>query len=295
MDIRERLKSHCKKTIMLPELAEYFNIKLHDTDILYAVINNLIQESIVEPVKASGTNGNKKYPMYLKYRVLIKDEVPNDIINNIGTLHPLLLRSGYLSVHPEQYEYYKDILESISGYLFKGKCRCMISRKERSFEIFGKEKVLDDRSVQSLLKNLNISEKELAFYDTPEYCFHDYIPDRKERMTLLICENKDIWFNIRKCMFENKMTEIFGVHIDGVVYGNGNKVSHKQGALREYVKFMGNPGVDFLYWGDIDREGFEIYKRTVNYNRPLSISLFVRGYQMMIKRALTDEAEDSGY
>ena len=185
MDIRERLKSHCKKTIMLPELAEYLNIKLHDTDILYTVINNLIQESIVEPVKASGTNGNKKYPMYLKYRILIKDEVPDDIINNIGTLHPLLLRSGYLSVHPEQYEYYKDILESISGYLFKGKSGCMISRKERSFEIFGKEKVLDNKSVQSLLKNLSISEKELAFYDTPEYCFHDYIPDRKERMDII--------------------------------------------------------------------------------------------------------------
>ena len=54
-------------------------------------------------------------------------------------------------------------------------------------------------------------------------------------------------FNIRRCMFEDGYNSLFGTKIDGVVYGNGNKVSQKQGALSEYVKFMGNPDVTFLY------------------------------------------------
>lgn len=56
---------------------------------------------------------------------------------------------------------------------------------------------------------------------------------KKEQYGLLICENKDIWFNIRRCMFENNYKSLFGMHIDGVVYGDGNKVSQKKGALIE--------------------------------------------------------------
>lgn len=50
-------------------------------------------------------------------------------------------------------------------------------------------------------------------------------------------------------MFEDHFKSLFGVAIDGVVYGNGSKVSNKAGALVEYVRFMGNPNVTFLYWG----------------------------------------------
>ena len=73
-----------------------------------------------------------------------------------------------------------------------------VSRKERSFEIFEQEKILDDSSIKSLIKSLGITQDDLCFYDTPEYCFHDYIPQKKNNMVLLICENKDIWFNIRR-------------------------------------------------------------------------------------------------
>ena len=167
------------------------------------------------------------------------------------------------------------------------------SRKERSFEIFGREKVLDDSEVKSLLRHLEISESDLEFYDTPEYCFHDYIPQRKNELILLICENKDIWFNIRRCMFEDHFKSLFGVSIDGVVYGNGNKVSNKAGALVEYVRFMGNPNVTFLYWGDIDREGFDIFRRTRDVNDSLNIELFIPGYRKMIERAQNISLEDS--
>ena len=147
--------------------------------------------------------------------------------------------------------------------------------------------------MKSLLRHLEISESDLGFYDTPEYCFHDYIPERKNDLTLLICENKDIWFNIRRCMFEDHFKSLFGVAIDGVVYGNGSKVSNKAGALVEYVRFMGNPNVTFLYWGDIDREGFDIFRRTRDVNDSLNIELFIPGYRKMIERAQSICLEDS--
>lgn len=294
MNYRDKLLEYGKKNITLEELASLLKVEIADTKTLYDIVLQMINDLILEPVKSSGLNGNHKYPMHKKYRILIKNEVLSvDIEKQIRQLHPALLKSGYLSAHVREYMKYKDVIDCLNDFLFSKKPEKSISRKERSFEIFGREKMLDDSEVKLLLRHLEISESDLAFYDTPEYCFHDYIPKRKEELTLLICENKDIWFNIRRCMFEDHFKSLFGVDIDGVVYGNGNKVSNKAGALVEYVRFMGNPNVNFLYWGDIDREGFDIFRRTREVNDSLNIELFIPGYRKMIERAKNIRLEDS--
>ena len=110
-------------------------------------------------------------------------------------------------------------------------------------------------------------------------------------MTLLICENKDIWFNIRRMMFENNTTNIFDTPIDGVVYGCGNKVSG-MGALTKYTEFIGSE-VKYLYWGDIDRAGLNIYLSAVRANPNIDIKLFVPAYEEMLRLAQTRNIPDS--
>ena len=271
-----------RKNIAIEDLAAILKLNTCDVKGLYDLVAELNTKGFLEPVKTSGTNGNIKYPLHKRYRITLEeDDTSSVIVDQIGFLHPMLLKSGYLSSHPKEYERNKFVIDKLNWYLFSRELGELVSRKERSFEIFGREKVLDDSAVKTLLRNLMLTESELCFYDTPEYCFHDYIPERKSSLVLLICENKDIWFNIRRCMFEKNYRSLFGVKIDGVVYGNGNKVSQKKGALIEYVKFMGNPSVKFLYWGDIDREGFDIYRRTREVNASLEIELFVTGYRKM--------------
>lgn len=286
MDVRKKLTKYGKKHIALNDLAAILGIPLSETESLYNRIISLMDDHILEPVKSSDTNGNKRYPLHKKYRIVFDDTGEEQkLLDEIKKLHPALLKSGYLSSHPKEYDAKREVIRALSTYFFLEHTDIFISRKEKSYEIFGQEKVLDQKEIKSLLHHLDITKEELGFYDTPEYCFHDYIPARKNAMTLLICENKDIWFNIRRLMFEDKVTCIFGTEIDGIVFGNGNKVSQKQGALTEYVRFMGNPEVHFLYWGDIDREGFEIYRRTKEVNGSLDIRLFLPGYEKMIERA----------
>lgn len=285
MDIKNKLLAYGKKSITLEALTDLLKADPADTKGLYDRISELAGASILEPVKNSGQNGNRKYPLFKKYRIMIKEESSEEVEKQIRQLHPALQRTGYLSLHVKEYLKHREVVDCLNTFLFSRKAGEQISRKERSFEIFGREKVLDDPEVKSLLRHLEISESDLGFYDTPEYCFHDYIPERKNDLTLLICENKDIWFNIRRCMFEDHFKSLFGVAIDGVVYGNGSKVSNKAGALVEYVRFMGNPNVTFLYWGDIDREGFDIFRRTRDVNDSLNIELFIPGYRKMIERA----------
>ncbi len=293
MNVKQLLLNYGKKTITLEDIKNIIKIDIMDEKNAYEQISKMIVDEIIEPIKASGMNGNFSYPLYKKYRILVKEEADKGTIDEIKTLHPLLLKSGYLSSHPLEFQRNRAVIEGMSIYLFGDNDETFVSRKERSFELFGHEKTLDDSMVKALLHKLQITESELRFYDTPEYCFHDYIPVRKEHMVLLICENKDIWFNIRRRMFEDGIRSLFGIEIDGVVYGEGNKVSDRTGALEEYVKFMGNPDVKFFYWGDIDREGFDIFRRTKDANGRLDISLFVPGYRKMIERARNIEIEDS--
>lgn len=293
MEHRKSLLEYKSKTISLENLRALLKIDTSDTKALYKAVTGLVENSLLKPVKSAGLNGNKKYPLHKKYHITAIEEISPNATERISRLHPELLKNGYLSAHPKVYADNSDVIEKLNRYFFQGQKNGPVSRKERSYEIFGREKVLDESAVKTLLKNMNISEKELCFYDTPEYCFHDYIPERKNSMVLLICENKDIWFNIRRCMFEDNFKSLFGICIDGVVYGNGNKVSDKTGALVEYVRFMGKPDVKFLYWGDIDREGFDIFRRTREVNPSLDISLFIPGYRKMIERARESELEDS--
>ncbi len=293
MDIKGKLLAYGKKSITLEVLTDFLRVETSDTKTLFDKVSELVDASVLEPVKNSGQNGNRKYPLFKKYRILIKEELSDDVEKQIRQLHPTLQRNGYLTRHVQEYLRHREAIDCLNVFLFSKKAGEPISRKERSFEIFGREKVLDDSEVKSLLRHLEISESDLEFYDTPEYCFHDYIPQRKNELILLICENKDIWFNIRRCMFEEHFKSLFGVSIDGVVYGNGNKVSNKAGALVEYVRFMGNPRQTFLYWGDIDREGFDIFRRTRDVNDSLNIELFIPGYRKMIERAQNISLEDS--
>ncbi len=286
----EKLKRYGKKTITKTDLENLF-VSSSDEE-LFGMIAVLTEQQILSPIKGSKTNGNRVYPIYLKYKVFLPHDTYETELEEINALHPLLLKNGYLQSKPDEYKKYRSFLQKLDCYLFERKeNEISISRKERSFEIFDEEKALDNKSFSALLERMGMTANVLGFYDTPEYCFNDYIPERKAEMTLLICENKDIWFNIRRMMFENHARKLFDTHIDGVVYGCGNKISGL-GALTTYTDFIGSK-VKYLYWGDIDRAGLNIYLSAVRANPNIDVKLFVPAYEEMLRLAETKNIPNS--
>ena len=286
----EKIKKYGKKTISKTDLETLFAASSDEE--LFGIISVLSEQKILSPIKNSKTNGNRLYPIYLKYKISLPQDTYEAELKEISALHPLLQSNGYLQSKPEEYKKYRLLIQKLDRYLFSRSVNeISISRKERSFEIFDEEKALDDKTFCTLLERIGITPNALALYDTPEYCFNDYIPDRKAQMTLLICENKDIWFNIRRMMFENNVTNIFDTYIDGVVYGCGNKVSG-MGALTTYTEFIGSE-VKYLYWGDIDRAGLNIYLSAVRANPNINIKLFVPAYEEMLRLAQSRNIPDS--
>lgn len=295
--IIELLKKYKKKRIELQQIREIACISNMDTESLYRLIKHLEKENILSCVEASGKTGNRLYPLYNKYKINIRNTIDEQTFNEISELHPLLQKSGYLVKNPDVFFQYRNQIRMLNRYFFSQNTGVAISRKERSYQIFGKEKLFDKNeknSLYSLITNLKI-EQDLNFYDTPEFWFPDYIPYKDEKMVLLICENKDIWFNIRRKMFENGMDSVFGVKINGLIYGMGNKITQNEVTFTHYVEMVGlSEDTKFYYWGDIDKEGLYIYQRFKVLNKHLDISLFVPGYINMINIAKNrDWIEDS--
>lgn len=269
-----KLDKFKKKRVTLEEL---LSAEIDEQEIIH-----LVRSGMLSPIKSSGTNGNLRNPLYKKYSIVTEKENHSYAISEIKKLHPKLAANGYLLKKPEIFEKNRTELTAISGFLQDNSEKCYISRRERSFQLFGEEKYLDNNI--SLIQSVGLTENDLKFYTTPEQCFSDYIPQRKEKMTLLICENKDIWFNIRRLMAENGCFEFFDTQIDGVIYGQGNDVTGK-GKFSSYARFLNSGKLSFLYCGDIDRAGFDIFFRLCEEAAELNIVLFAPIYKKMLELA----------
>lgn len=295
MKLENKLIDYKFKTITKDKISEVINE--YSDELLFEQIYDCCIKGLLEPIKSSKTNGNNVFTIYNKYKVKLPETDYSGELSEIKSLHPDLNKSEYLRNKPEEYIRYKKQIKLLSKWLFDEKSKELekISKKERSFEIFKEEKELDNNTFWGFLNRVGINEDTLGFYNTPDYCFNDYIPAKKPNMSLLICENKDIWFNFRRLMYEKGYNSFFNIALDGVIFGNGNKVSNKN-ILIEYSYFLGiNPGsITYYYWGDIDREGFEIFNRVLDNNKELNIKLFIPGYIKMLDLAESNEIPDSG-
>ena len=279
------LQDFPRKRITLEELSRLCS----DSEQLNEQIKELTNQGVLVPIKSSGTNGNQKNPLFMRYTICIENtiQVSPDEIN---ALHPRLSANGYLLRNRMQFVNNRAFLCRLTEWLTNQKGNDMMSRRERSFAIFGEEKELDNHL--RLLEAIGITGDMLRYYETPEQCFSDYIPVRKSTMTLLICENKDIWFNIRRLMYESQANTLFDTQIDGVIFGQGNDITGKD-KFRSYAAYLGADTIRFLYCGDIDRAGFDIFLRLCKAAEELHIELFLPAYKKMLELSRNIQLPDS--
>ena len=121
MNEKKTLMNYEKKNISVEELASLLKFSLTDVSEAYEKIEALISDGIIEPVKASGKNGNLTYSWYKKYRITIAEEIDEGVLKSIRSLNPILLSNGYLPSHPSVYMKNKDVIDGINKYLFSNK------------------------------------------------------------------------------------------------------------------------------------------------------------------------------
>lgn len=261
-----------KKTITYEELSQlYINLSY---DELVEKVKELTNKNILNAKLKSGTNGRNPF-LYKKYGVELPKEDYSDFIDEIKKLNAFLSINYYLN-KPKEYKKDREYILKLNDYIIYHGNRLQIPMaiNERSFDIWGEEKFL--RKSPTLLSNLGLTYNKLNVYNTPEPFFSETI--NRYTNNILIIENKDTWFTIRKILMEENKT-IFGLDIGLLIYGEGKKiVSSIEYLNHKDFSFLENPTI--YYWGDIDYEGINII---YSLAKKVNLKLFTNAYHSMLE------------
>lgn len=246
---------------------------------LVDVIAELERRNIIKPVMASGLNG-KNPPLYQAYHILTPRTDDSQLLAELNAMH-YWINTEHLRKHPKKYSSIRHVLLPLSEYLksHAGMLASPMSENERAYSIWGDEKFLDVSAHIGALKECGIWE-HLHTYPTPEP-FFEY---RKVSVpqNVLVIENKDSWFSMRKMMIETDISSLFQIRFDCLIYGAGNKITQTNSSLEQYLNIDHTFSGTVYYWGDLDPEGIGFYLSAKSVNSGLDFRLCVPAYQEML-------------
>ncbi|AMN31212.1 Wadjet anti-phage system protein JetD domain-containing protein [Clostridium perfringens] len=273
-----------RKTISLDELKDLSQKYEHKE--IVELVEKLISSNKIIPIKSSGKTVNIPN-IYKKYRIVKEANFDEDLLKEISTFY-FSLSTEYYRKNLKVYIKHREHVKKINDYLInKSEClKYKVSVNERSYEIFTDEKFLSSDEGKKILSNLNIDlYKFLNVYKTPEpFCYISL--SNKTPQNILIVENKDTFVSLMKLLNEG-INNILTKEFTTIIYGEGYKIHSSFDYIYEDVtlRFLTNKNNKFLYWGDIDKEGFAIYSLFKDKNVNLNISLFKEAYQSMIEKS----------
>ena len=254
----------------------------------YEYIWKLLEKEKIKPVKSSGTNGKK--PALYRTDWVVEEKKDYSMLEEElkYRLHPMISVDYYLS-HLEQYEQDREWVLLLDTYLRDR--REMLSYpesiNERSFEIWNREKFLTKEQGNKILKRCGIETENLHIYKTAEPLAY-YSHTRETPQNLLILENKDTFYSMRRHLLERNR-EILGQNIGTLIYGAGKRILKSFEDFDLCVEpYMTDSNNRIYYFGDLDYEGIGIYENLAKlFESRWEIRPFVPAYQAMLRKALT--------
>lgn len=283
MNMKDLRKLNLKK-ISLNEIKGYFGISEYDK--LYELVCSLIEKNIIKPVKSRGRNGMKP-ALFNEYHI-IKEEIDYSAYKEEihFKLNPSINTSYYLR-NIDKYIKDRKYILMLSDFLDNNRelLNFEISRNERSFQIWNEEKYIAEGGGERLLRNFGLNMSFLNIYETSEPLAY-YSLNKNVPQNILIVENKDTFYSIRKYIMESKENLIFGKNISTVIYGSGKKIYKSFNDFRMCGEpYFFNKDNKFLYFGDLDYEGIGIYEGMYElFSDNIEIELFKEAYIFMTEK-----------
>ena len=253
----------------------------------YKYVMDLVAGGIIEPVKNSGLNGRKPALYNAYWKIIIKKNYDAEKMELMFSTDTRIDNSYYLD-HLSEYEADRKYVRQLNDYLrnHSDRLSVKISRNERSFEIWNREKYLSKEGGRTLLSRCGLTESFLNYYETAEP-FAYYAATRDVPQNILIIENSDTFFSIRKHLMDGGQG-ILGTSIGTVIYGSGNGGTKQfrefNISAEPYMKAIGNK---IYYFGDMDYEGIGIYERIRKEMAPdYDVVPFKKAYLRMLQKAV---------
>lgn len=252
------------------------------------VIELLVYEELITPIKSSGGNG-KKPRLSLWYWIMFKPVQDSWSGSQIAFISDVLDLSYYIKNKSKQTDIEWDKITTIHSFLKKRDNFQVVVREQRSLMLcinkswtngIEPEKWLASSEGRQLMKRLNISGKELKFSITKEpftYWRNQIVTDLNKKEVLIV-ENLSAFHTIKQILENHKKWE-FGPVPYILIWGAGNRIEGTIDFLSDVVR---NPTQLFIrYAGDIDYGGLSIFVRLREKNPDLSIHLSVPLYDFL--------------
>lgn len=281
-----------KKTNLDALSARY---RISDYKELYAKVIALIDSQKIKPVKASGTNG-KSPALYREYWVIEEKQDVSQYINELNYEIAPVISTDYYQAHIDQYILDRPWVLLLNDYIKNHDFMTLMSENERSFDIWHREKFLKQEQGKKILKRCGLGTDFLNYYRTTEPVAY-YSATRQTPQNLLVIENKDTFYSMRKCLMCSGQSgygsigygqrTICGVQIGTLIYGAGKGII---AAFSDFdisgEPYMTEQGNKILYFGDLDYEGIGIYENfAAAYGVLYDIHLFKSAYELMLAKA----------
>lgn len=249
-------------------------------------ILELLDSGKIRPVRASGTNG-KSPALYREYWLAEEKKDYENLREELRYQLVPLISVDYYLTHLETYEKDREWVMRLNTYL-KNR-RELLQRQEsineRSFEIWKREKFLSREQGKKILKRCGLELGFLNVYGTTEPLSY-YSHTRTVPQKLLILENKDTFYSMRRHLLEGSET-ILGERIGTLIYGAGKGIWKSfqdfDLCVEPYMKAAGN---QICYFGDLDYEGIGIYESLAELSQGAwKITPFIPAYEAMLRKA----------
>lgn len=270
------------KKIKLEELVLKYRILEYRE--IYLKVIALIESQKIKPVKASGLNG-KSPALYREYWIIEEKQDVSQYIDELNYELVPAISTDYYQSHMNQYIQDRQWVLLLNDYIRNNKFMTLMSENERSFDIWHREKFLKQEQGKKILKRCGLDTDFLQFYRTTEPIAY-YSATRQTPQNLLIIENKDTFYSMRKYLIAGN-DKICGEQIGTLIYGAGKGIA---AAFFDFdisgEPYMAANGNRIFYFGDLDYEGIGIYENFATaYGDRYDIALFRKAYEKMLAKA----------
>ena len=251
----------------------------------YEYILGEIEKGNIAPIKNSGLNGMKPalYNSYWKYE---KVEDTSEFDEEMEYKFSNFLNMRFYKENPEKYKEDRTMLLRLNDY-FVNKYNMFetpLTKNERSFDMFYKEKFISKGSAGKIFSRVKIDEKDLNYYETTEPLSY-YAHSKKTPQNLLIVENKDTFYSMRRFMNAGNDV-IMGLETGTLIYGAGKGIWKSFCDYEEKAEgYFSDSENKVYYFGDIDYEGIYIYEKLADSYEE-EITPAVAMYERMLEKAV---------
>jgi hypothetical protein len=268
--LHKYLREYKKSSIALPELEGLVAGRVDSYEAFAELIVELEQEQVLTMVKSKGRTGRTPSLAY-QYRIDKKSlmaDFHRELQQYRLQLHPDIRIDSYFRQDPSVWKGDLPYLRKIDAYLRRSSLPTeKVSAAERSFEVVGDEKWIENGNGKEVLDRAGLFEalQIMPISDPLMLAINPKQIDRTHQFHLIV-ENKATYQGLLPALIDSPFSTL--------IYGQGNKI------VKSMEQFEAQYPVSaqhrFFYFGDLDKSGIAIWNSLNERRRVMPALPFYR-------------------